>query len=69
MPHVTRLKTILREEGRLQSWLATRVGIRQDALSRIVNGLHCDQDVQAKIAAALGRDVADVFPSHEREAA
>lgn len=59
----TPLKRILRDEGRLQSWLAARAGIRQDTLSRIVNGRDCDEVTQSKIAAALGREVAEIFPA------
>ncbi len=58
----TPLKRLLRDEGRKQSWLAERVGIAQPALSRIVNGLHCDRETREAIAAALGRPVVDVFP-------
>ncbi len=70
MPPCTPLKSILLAEGRKQSWLAERVGIDQATLSRIVNrGLHCDQAMQARIADALGRPVADCFPDGTAEAA
>jgi transcriptional regulator with XRE-family HTH domain len=58
----TPLKRILLEEGRKQSWLAEKVGIDQPTLSRIVNGLHCDAATCERIALALGRDVAELFP-------
>jgi hypothetical protein len=59
----TRLGEILETEGRKQSWLARKVGIDTGMLSRYVNGLHCPDDKKALIAEALGRDVADVFPT------
>lgn len=64
MQSITPLKRVLRDEGRKQSWLAEKVGIDQATLSRIVNGLHAEASVQAKIAEALRRPVADLFPVH-----
>lgn len=62
MPQTTPLKRILVNEGRKQSWLAARTGLHQVTMSRIVNGWSCDLETQRKIAAVLGRDIADVFP-------
>lgn len=65
----TALKRILLAEGRKQSWLAAKVGLREDQLSRIVNGLHCDASTREAIASALGRTVAELWPALDREAA
>jgi DNA-binding XRE family transcriptional regulator len=65
----TPLKQILLAEGRKQSWLAKTVGIDQATLSRIVNGLHCDEPTRVAISAALGRPAREVFPESERLAA
>jgi transcriptional regulator with XRE-family HTH domain len=57
-------------EGRRQSWLAREVGIDQADLSRIANrGLIPSDEVQQKIAEALGRTVDELWPSQERSAA
>lgn len=65
----TRLGEILEAEGRKQSWLAERVGVDPATLSRIVNGLHPADDTRAKIAAALGRTEAELWPEHTDAAA
>ena len=59
----TTLQRILREEGRRQDWLAAQVGVHESHISRIVNGLHCPDDLKQRIADALGRDRAEVFPA------
>lgn len=59
----TRLGQILREEGRRQSWLADQVGVHESLVSRWVHGLQVPEAMQGPIAEALGREVADVFPS------
>ena len=69
MPRMTPLKRILFDEGRKQSWLASQAGLDQATLSRIVNGLHCDDPTRAKIAAALGRSVGEVFPEDAADVA
>jgi len=58
----TRLAEVLADEGRSQRWLASRAGIHESHLSRIVNGLPPGPDTQAAIAAALDRPVDDLFP-------
>ena len=58
----TPLKRVLTEEGRKQSWLADRAGIDPTTLSRIVNGLHADDATREKIAAALGREIGELWP-------
>lgn len=60
--HHTRLGEILDSEGRSQAWLARQVGVTRQTISQHVKGLHVPDDRRAQIAAALGRDVADVFP-------
>jgi lambda repressor-like predicted transcriptional regulator len=68
----TALKRVLLAEGRKQSWLAGQAGIREDQLSRIVNGLHCDPSTREAIAKALGRSVDELWPASipaDREAA
>lgn len=58
----TPLKRILTEDGRRQNWLAEQAGISEARLSRIVNGLQCDEGTRQSIADALGRKVCEVFP-------
>lgn len=75
MPRPTHLKRAIFESGRTQRAVAAELGLREDQFSRIVNGLRCDEVTQQKIADALGREVADLFPAAggispvEREAA
>jgi hypothetical protein len=57
----TPLKRILREDGRKQNWLAEQTGVSPAQLSRIVNGLQCDEATRQAIADALGRSVSEVF--------
>lgn len=63
----TPLRRILHDEGRKQSWLAERAGTDKATMSRIVNGMHCDDGTQLKIANALRRDVCEVFPASLQE--
>ncbi len=58
----TTLARILREEGRKQIWLADVTGIGKNQMGLYVRGLHCPPERQQKIAAALGREVDEVFP-------
>lgn len=62
MAQRTALKRHLEETGRRQRWLAERVGIHESQLSRIVNGMHCDEATQAAIARELGTTVDELFP-------
>lgn len=58
----TRLAEILALEGRKQSWLAEQAGVHPSDLNRIVNGrMNATEVERSRIAAALGRQVADVF--------
>lgn len=65
----TRLQEVLRAEGRKQTWLADRADLDPGHLSRIVNGLHPTDATARKIADALGRDVADLWPEVGEQAA
>lgn len=40
------------------------VGLDPASMSRIVHGLWCKDEVKVAIAGALGRSVADLWPSH-----
>jgi hypothetical protein len=60
---------ILLDEGRKQSWLAMQTGLDQATLSRIVNGLHCDDATRRAIAGTLGRSVLEVFPDSATDVA
>jgi transcriptional regulator with XRE-family HTH domain len=59
------LKVAIVESGRTQRSIAAEVGLREDHLSRIVNGLHADEATCEAIARALGRHVDEVFPPAE----
>lgn len=62
----TPLKRILEDEGRRQSWLARITGIDQADISRMANrGMHPSQDEAQRIAAALGRQVSELWPDLE----
>lgn len=65
---ITPLKRLIFESGRTQRDIAAEVGVSEWTLSRIVNGLHTTERMQAAISDALGRTVEEVFPA-EREAA
>lgn len=67
MPKPTVLKRAIFDSQRTQRDIAVEVGIREDKLSRIVNGLHCDDATRLKIANALCRNVSELFPSDEQE--
>lgn len=66
---VTPLKLAIVASGRTQREIAEQVGLDEWKLSRIVNGLHCDDATQRKIAAALGLTVSSLFDSPETERA
>lgn len=61
----TRLKRILKEEGRTQSWLARKVGVHRNTVLQWMHvyGDHPSDANQRAIADALGRTVDDVFPA------
>jgi transcriptional regulator with XRE-family HTH domain len=59
----TPLKRILENEGRKQSWLASRVGVDPATVWAWVHGLHDpDPDLAKLVAAALDRPVEEIFP-------
>ncbi len=61
----TRLAEIMDGEGRKWSWLSERTGIARSTLSHYGKGLHVPDDHRQLIAAALEREVAEVFPPSE----
>lgn len=69
MRQPTPLKRAIFESQRSQREIAAEVGMDPSHLSRIVNGLHADEATQRKIAAALRRDVAQLFPTEAEQAA
>lgn len=66
-PRATRLRIALVHAEMTQTELAGASGIERTRLSRIVNGLHCDEATRQKIADALRRNVSELFPSDEQE--
>lgn len=62
MRTLTPLKRAIFESQRVQRDIAAEIGIDEAHLSRIVNGLHCNDATRLRIAAALGRDVSELFP-------
>ncbi len=65
MAQPTPLKRAIFESGSTQRAVALQIGVREDHFSRIVNGLRTTIVIEAKIASALGRPVADLFPGHD----
>ncbi len=65
----TALKRAIFESGRIQREIASELGMDPARLSRIVNGLHCDDRTRGRIAAALGRNVCELWPDGERAVA
>lgn len=62
MRQPTPLKRAIFESGRVQREIARDLDMDPARLSRIVNGLHCDDGTREKIAGALGRNVSDLWP-------
>lgn len=58
----TVLKLAIVSSGHSQKEIALAVGLHATHLSRIVNGLRCDDPTKNAIAAALGRDVSELWP-------
>jgi transcriptional regulator with XRE-family HTH domain len=59
----TRLRAVLREEGRKQRWLAQLTGISEVQVSRFVTGrVRPSARDQERIASVLGRRVGELFP-------
>lgn len=65
----TPLKLAVVMSGRRQKDIATEVGTDEATLSRIVNGLHADDRMRSAIAAALGRQVDELWPADEEQRA
>lgn len=65
----TRLKLAIVMSGRRQKDIAGALGMDEAHLSRIVNGLHCDDATRGRIAAEIGRKVSDCFEVDEAAAA
>lgn len=59
---VTPLKIAVVASGRQQKDIAARCGLSEPHLSRIVNGLHCDDRTRSAIASELGLTVDELFP-------
>lgn len=60
---VTPLKLAIVASGIQQRALAASLGIDESHFSRIVNGLHADEETRNRIAAALGRHVDELWPT------
>lgn len=53
---------VLRDQGRLQSWLARRIGRSHEHTNRVLNGLHpATADFRAACATALGLTEDELF--------
>lgn len=59
----TPLRIALAQAGMSQIELAAATGVERTRLSRIVNGLHCNDATRVAIAEALGRSVDELFPA------
>lgn len=58
----TALSQVLRDQGRHQKWLASRVGMTEATLSRVVNGIsRIEAGKAGQIAAILGVPLFLVF--------
>ena len=55
------IKALLAERGLTQVELARLAGINRSTVLHIIRGGHCTTDTLAKIATALGVDVAELF--------
>lgn len=62
----TPLRLAIVHSGRRQREIADAAGLSESRLSLIVNGLHCNDATRLRIAAALGRDVSELFPPSAR---
>lgn len=65
----TPLKVAIFMSGRAQKDIAEKVGIDEAQMSRIVNGLHCTDDLKEKIAGEIGRPITDCWPEASELAA
>lgn len=69
MRTVTPLKLAVVASGRRQKDIAAQIGMDEAGFSRIVNGLHTSEATRERIAQALGRTPADLWPDANTEAA
>lgn len=61
----TRLAQILEDEGRTQSWIARRLGVKRQQVGVWVNGAYEPVPAtKAQIADLLGRDIDELWPEH-----
>jgi hypothetical protein len=59
----TPLRMAIVLSGRTQREIAAEIdGIDETRLSRIVNGLQCDDRIRERIAAVLGREKTELWP-------
>jgi len=58
----TPLKLAIVASGRTQKEIALAAGLSEPHVSRIVNGLRCDDDTKGALATALGLKVDDLWP-------
>lgn len=61
-PPATALKLAIVASGWRQKDIAAEVGLDEPTLSRIVNGLHADEETRRAIAGVLRRQVDELFP-------
>lgn len=66
---MTPLKIAIVSSGIAQQEIARKLGMDPTHLSRIVNGLHCDDATKRRIADVLGRDLQELWPEPKAEAA
>lgn len=62
MRQPTPLKLAIVAAGLTQRDVATRLGLSDSRMSMIVNGLRCDDELQASIAEIVGRPVGELWP-------
>lgn len=61
----TPLRLAIAASGITQRNLADQIGLDETRLSRIVNGMQCDQATCQDIAKALGREKTELWPVDE----
>jgi lambda repressor-like predicted transcriptional regulator len=66
----TLLKRALKEQGRMQNWLAAQVGCDPSDISNYVRGLHVPSERRRElIADALGMQISDLWPEADEQKA
>jgi transcriptional regulator with XRE-family HTH domain len=65
MFRATPLKIALLESGISGAELGRRIGKHESTISRIVNGLACDDETKQAIADVLGRPIGQLWPGHD----